>query len=95
MSISDRLAAIEKSAAEGTASAPRVVLERSKVLDDLKERAVMALFRRIGARINDSSIDDTQLREFVRSELEQVLQEEHVQLGASERGALIRGKKEK
>ncbi len=90
MSISDRLAAIEKAGAEGKTSAPAVVLERSKVLDDLKERAVVALFRRIGARINDSSINDSQLREFVRSELEQVLQEEHVQLGARERAALIR-----
>src|SRR5690554_2486122 len=90
MSISDRLAAIEKAGAEGKTSAPAVVLERSKVLDDLKERAVVALFRRIGARINDSSIKDSQLREFVRSELEQVLQEEHVQLGARERAALIR-----
>lgn len=90
MSISDRLAAIEKAAASGKTSAPAVVLERSKVLDDLKERAVNALFRRIGARINDSSINDAQLREFVRTELEQVLQEEHVQLGARERAALIR-----
>lgn len=90
MSISDRLAAIEKAAASGESSAPAVVLQRSKVLDDLKERAVQALFRRIGARINDSSINDSQLREFVRTELEQVLQEEHVQLGARERLALIR-----
>lgn len=90
MSISDRLLAAEMavtSGADGTSK--KVVLERSDVLDELKERAVRSLFQRIGTRINDSSISDVRLREFVRTELEIVLQEEHVQLGASERAALV------
>ena len=88
MSITDRLLAAEKQTEVG--SRPTTVLQRSAVLDDLKKRSVESLFRRIGSRINDASLTDTQLRDFVRSELEMILQEEHVQLGASERAALTR-----
>lgn len=88
MSITDRLLAAEKQTEPGTR--PTTVLQRSAVLDDLKKRSVESLFRRIGARINDASLTDLQLRDFVRSELEVILQEEHVQLGASERAALTR-----
>lgn len=90
MSISDRLLAAEKAAAQGIAAQTPAVLERSAVIDELKERAVASLFRRIGNRINDSSVNDKQLREFVRSELEIIMREEHVQLGGSERAALMR-----
>ncbi|MFS0884209.1 CpaF family protein [Aeromicrobium sp. 179-A 4D2 NHS] len=88
MSITDRLLAAEKQTEVG--SRPTTVLQRSAVLDDLKKRSVESLFRRIGSRINDASLTDLQLRDFVRSELELILQEEHVQLGASERAALTR-----
>ncbi|MFO6452939.1 MULTISPECIES: CpaF family protein [unclassified Aeromicrobium] len=88
MSITDRLLAAEKVA--DTANRPTTVLQRSAVLDDLKKRSVESLFRRIGSRINDASLTDLQLRDFVRTELELILQEEHVQLGASERAALTR-----
>ncbi|MCD9154662.1 CpaF family protein [Aeromicrobium duanguangcaii] len=88
MSITDRLLAAEK---VGDAHArPTTVLQRSAVLDDLKKRSVESLFRRIGSRINDASLTDIQLRDFVRAELEVILQEEHVQLGASERAQLMR-----
>jgi len=88
MSITDRLLAAEKQTDDG--SRPTTLLQRSAVLDDLKKRSVESLFRRIGSRINDASLTDLQLRDFVRSELELILQEEHVQLGASERAALTR-----
>ncbi|GAA2088124.1 CpaF family protein [Aeromicrobium tamlense] len=88
MSITDRLLAAEK--VSDTANRPTTVLQRSAVLDDLKKRSVESLFRRIGSRINDASLTDLQLRDFVRSELELILQEEHVQLGASERAQLMR-----
>src|SRR5699024_4067814 len=85
MSITDRLLAAEK---QTEVNRPVTVVQRSAVLDDLKKRSVESLFRRIGARINDASLTDLQLRDFVRAELEMILQEEHVQLGASERAAL-------
>jgi pilus assembly protein CpaF len=88
MSITDRLLAAEK--VSDTTNRPATVLQRSAVLDDLKKRSVESLFRRIGTRINDASLTDLQLRDFVRSELEVILQEEHVQLGASERAQLTR-----
>lgn len=87
MSITDRLLAAEK---QTEVSRPVSVVQRSAVLDELKRRSVESLFRRIGSRINDASLTDLQLRDFVRSELEMILQEEHVQLGASERAALTR-----
>lgn len=87
MSITDRLLAAEK---QTEVNRPVTVVQRSAVLDDLKRRSVESLFRRIGTRINDASLTDLQLRDFVRSELEMILQEEHVQLGASERAALTR-----
>lgn len=88
MSITDRLLAAEKVA--DTANRPTTVLQRSAVLDDLKKRSVESLFRRIGSRINDASLTDLQLRDFVRAELEVILQEEHVQLGSTERAQLTR-----
>ncbi|MBA4606875.1 MULTISPECIES: CpaF family protein [Aeromicrobium] len=88
MSITDRLLAAEKHIETG--SRPTTVLQRSAVLDELKRRSVESLFRRIGTRINDASLTDLQLRDFVRSELELILQEEHVQLGSAERAQLMR-----
>lgn len=88
MSITDRLLAAEKHTETG--SRPTTVLQRSAVLDELKRRSVESLFRRIGTRINDASLTDLQLRDFVRSELEMILQEEHVQLGSAERAQLMR-----
>ncbi|MTB88885.1 CpaF family protein [Aeromicrobium senzhongii] len=88
MSITDRLLAAEK--VGEAAHRPTVALQRSAVLDDLKRRSVESLFRRIGTRINDASLTDVQLRDFVRTELEIILQEEHVQLGSIERAQLTR-----
>ncbi|SKB08552.1 CpaF family protein [Aeromicrobium choanae] len=88
MSITDRLLAAEKHV--DTGSRPTTVLQRSAVLDELKRRSVESLFRRIGSRINDASLTDLQLRDFVRAELEVILQEEHVQLGSAERAQLMR-----
>jgi pilus assembly protein CpaF len=88
MSITDRLLAAEKQTEIG--NRPTTVLERSAVLDELKKRSVESLFRRIGARINDASLTDVQLRDFVRTELESILQEEEVQLGSAERAELTR-----
>lgn len=90
MSLSDRIRALEQQAArEEAGNVPTTVLGQSAVLDELKKRATESLFRRIGSRINDSSLTEKQLREFVRSELSEILQHEHVQLGNAERAALI------
>jgi pilus assembly protein CpaF len=55
----------------------------------LKTRAVEELFRRIGSRINDSSITEAQLRGHVRAELVQIIDEEQLLLTTDERNRLI------
>lgn len=88
MSLTDRIHAAEQ--AQSRTSSVVVSFARSEIVDELKSRAVQVLFERIGSRINDASLTDEQLRSFVRDELEQILAEEHVQLSASERKALMR-----
>lgn len=92
MGIADRLAELERIESAGTTASyvASQNLERSDVLAELKRKAVDALFRRIGARINDSSLTEVQLSEFVKQELANILKEEHVQLGDVERKVLMR-----
>lgn len=89
MSLTDRIQAAERAQAEARSAGASVALVRSAVIDELKEHAVTTLFQRIGARINDSSLTDEQLREYVRSELEVILQEQAVTLSSAERKALM------
>ncbi len=88
MSLTDRIQAAEKAQTEAKAFAPAASLVRSDIIDELKDRSVEVLFQRIGARINDSKLTDDQLREYVRTELEQILQEESVTLSSQERREL-------
>jgi len=56
----------------------------------LKDRAAAALFERIGARLNDPSLDEEQLHRLVRTELNHVVEEEKVPLTSEQRQRLIR-----
>src|SRR5680860_1642698 len=49
-------------------------------LEPLKERASVALFARLGARLNDPTLTDEKLHGYVREELSQVIAEEKVPL---------------
>ncbi|RAX18432.1 CpaF family protein [Pseudarthrobacter sp. AG30] len=62
----------------------------SGALSALKERASTALYERLGARITDSSLEETELHQFVKDELKLVVDEEQVPLTSSERQRLIR-----
>ncbi|NUU30395.1 CpaF family protein [Arthrobacter sp. C9C5] len=62
----------------------------SEALNALKERASQALFERLGSRITDSSIDETELHQSVKDELKAVVDEEQIPLTAIERQRLIR-----
>ena len=55
----------------------------------LKERASRALFERMGARLNDASLDEAQLHALVREELAHVVEQEDVPLTAEERQRLF------
>ena len=59
-------------------------------LESLKERASVALFDRLGARLNDTTLTDEKLHAYVREELSQVIAEEKVPLTSEERQRLIR-----
>jgi pilus assembly protein CpaF len=61
----------------------------SNPLNKLKDRAASALFERLGARLNDSTLTDEQLHALVRTELNVVVEEERVPLTAEERQRLI------
>ncbi len=89
MSLTDRIQAVEKARAEAYKS-PGGPVARSAVVDELKGQAVKTLFQRLGTRINDASLTEEQLRGFVQSELEEILAQDYVQLGATERRALMR-----
>ncbi|GAA3310711.1 CpaF family protein [Arthrobacter ramosus] len=60
----------------------------SEALGDLKERASKALFERLGSRLSDSSLDETELHQYVRDELKIVVDEEQVPLTSAERQRL-------
>ena len=60
----------------------------SGALTGLKERAAAALYDRLGSRLTDSTLDETELNQFVRDELRLVVDEEQVPLSTAERQRL-------
>ncbi len=55
----------------------------------LKRRAATALFERLGARFNDSSVSEQELRSTAREELIRIIDAEQVPLSADERSRLV------
>ncbi|WP_029433857.1 CpaF family protein [Blastococcus sp. URHD0036] len=73
--------------------APRVlppvpIAPPNDALARLKDRVAKALFERMGARLNDPSLGEDQLRTLVLGELDEVVEEEKVPLSAEERARL-------
>lgn len=62
----------------------------SEALSGLKERASQALYERLGSRITDSSMEESELHQFVKDELKAVVDEEQVPLSTVERQRLTR-----
>lgn len=95
MSISERLDAVRDQRTSFAVPAEKSdavepIAEQRDGLAALKSRAIDVMFRRIGNRINDSSLTDDQLRGFVREELGRIIEEERLQLTADEKGRVIR-----
>lgn len=88
------LGAIQQAQATQQAQAPAVMEvttgNASEALSGLKERASHALYERLGSRITDSSLDETELHQFVKDELKAVVDEEQVPLSQGERQRLTR-----
>ena len=72
-------------ASEGRA--PGLVV--TDALAAVKARAVEELFKRLGTRINDPSLTETQLHEFVREELTAIIEDEQLLLTPDERARFI------
>lgn len=96
MSLSDRLDAVRQLNPEPSAkhAAPTAldgppVVQPVDALAGMKSRALDSLFRRIGTRINDSSLTESQLHELVREELVHIVEKENLMLSAGERTRLI------
>ncbi|MET3206817.1 UNVERIFIED_ORG: pilus assembly protein CpaF [Arthrobacter sp. UYEF13] len=88
------LSTLQRAQAAEQASAP-VSLQvtagnASEALSALKERASQALYERLGSRITDSSMEESELHQFVKDELKAVVDEEQVPLSTVERQRLTR-----
>ncbi|MPV37019.1 CpaF family protein [Georgenia subflava] len=84
-SLSARTSAVEAPRPAG----PAAPVPGSDALTKLKEHAAAALFERIGARLNDPSLDEEQLHALVRGELNHVVEETKVPLTGEQRKRLI------
>jgi pilus assembly protein CpaF len=61
----------------------------SQALRDLKDKATADLYERVGTRITDSSLSESDLHDYVRTELRAVVADQQVPLSSSERERLI------
>jgi pilus assembly protein CpaF len=68
--------------------APPAAPPVSDALTRLKDRVGKELFERMGARMNDPTLGDEQLRSLVLAELDEVVEEEKVPLSSEERARL-------
>jgi Flp pilus assembly CpaF family ATPase len=88
------LGAIQQAQATHQAQAPTAMEvttgNASEALSGLKERASQALYERLGSRITDSSLEESELHQFVKDELKAVVDEEQVPLSQGERQRLTR-----
>jgi len=68
---------------------PVPALVVTDALAAVKGRAVEELFKRLGSRINDPSLTEAQLHEFVREELSAIIEDEQLLLTVDERTRFI------
>nr|WP_235779126.1 CpaF family protein [Sinomonas notoginsengisoli] len=61
----------------------------SQALRELKQKVSSDLYERVGARISDTTLSESDLNEYVRNELRDVVADQTVPLTSSERGRLI------
>lgn len=62
----------------------------SEALAGLKDRASQALYERLGSRLTDSSLEESELHQYVKDELKSVVDEEQVPLSTIERQRLTK-----
>ncbi|WP_426990060.1 CpaF family protein [Pseudarthrobacter sp. Y6] len=75
---------------QGTATVPRNHGgEGNEALNAVKDRAGAALYERMGSRITDSSLDESELQSYVKEELRAIIDEDEIPLTAPERHRLV------
>jgi pilus assembly protein CpaF len=92
MGLSDRLASVRPIDADrgplATAASP-APLKVTDALAGVKARAIEELYLRLGARINDATVTEEELGEYVRNELTVIIDEEQLLLTGEERARLL------
>ena len=63
--------------------------KKADPLRDLKLRAQQALFARLGSRLYDTSLEQSQIQSYVREELAEIVDSERLALSAAEREGLV------
>lgn len=63
--------------------------EPSEALTAVKERAGIALYERMGSRITDSSVEESELQQYVKDELRSIIDEDEIPLTIPERQRLV------
>lgn len=63
--------------------------DANEALVAVKERAGTALYERMGSRISDSSLEETELHQYVKDELRTIIDEDEIPLSSGERQRLV------
>lgn len=63
--------------------------DANEALNAVKDRASTALYDRMGSRISDTSLDEAELQNYVKSELRTIIDEDEIPLTAPERHRLV------
>lgn len=75
---------------QSIASEPRTRgADANEALNAVKERASTALYERMGSRISDSSLAESELQSYVKDELRAIIDEDEIPLSAPERHRLV------
>lgn len=64
-------------------------VETSQALSAVKERTSAALYERMGSRVSDSTMDESELHQYVKDELRAVIDEDDIPLSSAERQRLV------
>ena len=68
---------------------PIYVSEPNESLSAVKERAGVALYERMGSRITDASIEESELQQYVKDELRSIIEQDEIPLTVAERQRLV------
>lgn len=74
----------------GAASEPKAQgTDANDALNAVKDRAGAALYERMGTRITDAGLDESELQKYVKEELRAIVEEDEIPLTAPERHRLV------